>query len=246
MDNYEYCIQYALNLSKDNSFSILDYGCGTGKIVAELQKKGVNAFGCDVFYDAADYSKKLPDGFMDDVILKMEEGRIPFPSNSFDLVINNQVLEHVQDLNLVLSELQRVLKPGGRVLSLFPYKGVWREGHCGIPFLHWFPKGSKVKIFYALVLRLLGLGHYKKKKSYYQWSKDFCEWLDKWTYYRSYSEIRGSFSTYFTPFEHIEGDWLDRRLEKRLSWAKKLPVILKNIIVWKLGGLVIVCRKRCS
>jgi len=59
----------------------------------------------------------------------MDGDRTPFVTGSFDLVINNQVLEHVTDLDVVVHEIARVLKPGGSCLSLFPDKGVWREGH---------------------------------------------------------------------------------------------------------------------
>ncbi len=47
-------------------------------------------------------------------------------------------MEHVDDLNFTLSELARVFKPSGKVLTLFPSAEVIREGHCGIPFAHWF------------------------------------------------------------------------------------------------------------
>ena len=45
-----------------------------------------------------------------------EDGRLDFPDASFDLVVNNMVFEHVEDLDAVLAEIQRVLKPGGRIL----------------------------------------------------------------------------------------------------------------------------------
>lgn len=244
MDNYEYCSQYALNLSKDRPFKVLDYGCGSGKIVAGLREQGVEAYGCDVFYGGSDLSTKVPSDLMGDVILKMEDGCIPFPSEFFDLVINNQVLEHVEDLNFVLFEIQRVVKKGGKALCLFPDRSVWREGHCGIPFLHWFPKGNKMKIFYAMFLRMLGLGNYKKKKSPYQWSKDFCGWLDKWTYYRPYKEIMQSFETKFTDIRHIEDDWLDKRLEDKKYWPRWFPKKVKQMITRKLGGMVFVCAKK--
>ncbi len=38
---------------------------------------------------------------------------LTFPDNSFDVVINSDVLEHVADLDKALSEIRRVLKPGG-------------------------------------------------------------------------------------------------------------------------------------
>ena len=38
---------------------------------------------------------------------------IPFPADSFDLVIANMMLDHVPDLPKALREVQRVLRPGG-------------------------------------------------------------------------------------------------------------------------------------
>jgi ubiquinone/menaquinone biosynthesis C-methylase UbiE len=42
--------------------------------------------------------------------------KLPFPDESFDLVVCLDVLEHVMDPAMVLSEVHRVLKPGGKVL----------------------------------------------------------------------------------------------------------------------------------
>ena len=56
-------------------------------------------------------------------------------------------------------EIHRVLKPGGTVLSIFPSRDVFREGHIGIPFSHWFPKGSRVRFYYTWALRAGGPGH---------------------------------------------------------------------------------------
>jgi 2-polyprenyl-3-methyl-5-hydroxy-6-metoxy-1,4-benzoquinol methylase len=42
------------------------------------------------------------------------------------------VLEHVEDFDVVLRAMNRVLKPGGMVLSIFPDRSVWRQGHAGI------------------------------------------------------------------------------------------------------------------
>lgn len=44
------------------------------------------------------------------------EGTVPLPDRSFDLVLSTQVLEHVPDPALYLSECRRVLKPGGHVV----------------------------------------------------------------------------------------------------------------------------------
>ncbi len=45
----------------------------------------------------------------------------PLASESFDVVFSSQVLEHVEDLSQTLSEIDRVLKPGGSVVLSFPF-----------------------------------------------------------------------------------------------------------------------------
>ena len=43
----------------------------------------------------------------------MDVQKIPFPENTFDVIFCNHIMEHVEDVNLSLSELYRVLKPEG-------------------------------------------------------------------------------------------------------------------------------------
>lgn len=244
MDNYEFCATYIKQNMSAANFDVLDYGCGVGKIVTKLSEKGINAKGCDVFYKGGDRSKLVPTDLWEQKIKKMENGLIPFPDNSFDFVVNNQVFEHVENIDLALSEINRVLRPGGQVLSLFPDRGVWGEGHCGIPFLHWFPKGSRVRVFYAAFLRTIGLGYVKGKKSIWQWSQDFCVYLDKWTWYRSNAEINAAFGQYFSNLTGIEDLWLKMRLEHKAVWVGWLPKCIRQCLVRKIGGRVFVCTKK--
>lgn len=237
-------MQWVLDRYPGMDVQILDYGCGSGAIVKELRKAGKSAFGCDVFYEGGDYSDAVDRELLDDGIIKRMEGdAIPFESAGFDVVINNQVMEHVQDLEAVLAEIHRVLRPGGVLLSLFPDKGVWREGHCGIPFLHWFPKKSRPRIYYAAFWRMLGFGYNKGSKSVLQWSRDTCEWLDSWTYYRSRHEIGAAYGACFDKIRHIEDYWLWLRLNRNRTPIAILPSWLQRFIVAKLGCMVFEARK---
>jgi SAM-dependent methyltransferase len=218
---------------------ILDYGCGAGTIVGNLRQKTLDAFGCDVFYEGGDRSGRVnPEYFKNRIIRKIENGKIPFEDASFDLVINNQVFEHVEDLDAVLAEVARVLKPGGQVLSLFPDASVIREGHCGIPFLHWFPKSSRPRVYYAALLRSLGLGYHKGDKSIMAWSHDFCLWLDNWTHYRSLREIHRLYAKHHLTVEHIEDDWLRTRWPKLTVYQAFVPDSAQRLFARKLGCLV--------
>ena len=243
MNNYEYCAQWVCRTAAGLPVTVLDYGCGAGETIRELENRDVQAFGCDVFYEGGDYSHDVPKEWLGTRIRRIEGGRIPYPDAHFDLIVNNQVMEHVEDLDGVLREMHRVLKPGGKVLSIFPDRGVWREGHCGIPLLHRFPKRSAARVYYAALLRILGFGRFTENKTIMRWSRDFCEWLDEWTFYRPYPELAANFAAYFSRLEHLESDWLVTRLGPRARFVSWCPAPLQRLVVSKLSGRVFVCTK---
>lgn len=239
MNNYEFCASY-IEASTSPGAVILDYGCGSGTIIRLLQARQRTALGCDVFYEGGDYSSVILPQELGTTIFRMDADRIPFPDNYFDFIVSNQVLEHVPDLDVTIEEMARVLKPGGTVLSVFPYKGVWREGHCGVPFLHWFPRGSRVRLYYAYLARCCGLGFHTKGKSKWEWAQDFCDWLDRWTHYRTYNEIRHAFRARLSEPQHLEQVYLSARLG---SPVRFLPSPVLKFITWRLGSLVFTSTK---
>lgn len=252
MNNYQFCVHWVLAQARSQGQTqaarsrvrVLDYGCGAGQIVQALRENGIDAYGCDVFFEGADYSALFDTPLYRQSMRRIEaDGRIPFDDDSFDFIVSNQVMEHVQDIDRVLSEMRRVLKPGGKVLSLFPDKDVWREGHCGIPFLHWFPKGSRARVYYAAALRTLGLGYNKGDKPPLRWSEEFCDWLDQWTCYRAGSEIDRCYRNYFVKETDLEGYWLARRLERLGPAGHWIPEPARRIVARKLGGRAFVVGK---
>jgi SAM-dependent methyltransferase len=239
MNNYEFCAEYAAKKLVHGG-KMLDYGCGDGTIVNLARAKGVDAYGCDVFYEGGDYSTQIKPDEFGKTIFRMENETIPFGADVFDLVISNQVLEHVQNLDHVLSEISRVLKPGGSVLSLFPDRGVWREGHCGVPLLHWFPKRSRTRVYYAEAFRLAGFGYFTSGKPPRLWAEDICKWLDDWTFYRPYDEIRELFERHFSGLHHLEAEWLVQRVGNK---SKLLPKAVRSMVARKLGHLTFEVQK---
>ncbi len=242
MSNYDFCTQWAIDNADSRQIRVLDYGCGGGEIVKLLRAQAVEAFGCDPFYGATTYSELENSALLGTAILKMEEDKIPFPDNYFDFLVSNQVIEHVEDLDKTLAEFQRVLKPGGQFLTIFPDKSTWREGHCEIPFLHWFPKQSTPRVYYALLLRSLGMGSFKGDKSPMQWSQDICIWLDNWTHYRTPAEIHDRYSARFSDVRSIEVDLLQKRLGSRYHRISWLPKYFQQLLTRKFAGRAIVAR----
>lgn len=64
-------------------------------------------------YVVSEYFDDMPRGGVRDGIRNENLESLTFPDGAFDVVVNSDVLEHVADLDLTLSEIRRVLKPGG-------------------------------------------------------------------------------------------------------------------------------------
>lgn len=101
---------------------VLDYGCGSGFIVGQLQTRGYDACGTDISREAIEYGTSQ--GIKN---LHSTNGiEVDFPDESFDLILAMDVVEHIKDDNLVIKELERLLKPNGHLIITVPaYQWMW-------------------------------------------------------------------------------------------------------------------------
>lgn len=95
---------------------VLDLGCGRGEVTAELLKRGARPAAIDYARDAVELTHDLVRGSA--LVAQADAVHLPFPSRSFDAVLLGDVIEHIPwDLaSQALSEVERVLVPGGRAL----------------------------------------------------------------------------------------------------------------------------------
>jgi ubiquinone/menaquinone biosynthesis C-methylase UbiE len=94
----------------------LDLGCGDGRLSALLDAEGLTlADVSDVALDRA--ARRLPGAR---VVALDPDAPLPLPDNAFDLVLCAETIEHVRDVQLLLSEARRVLRPGGRLAVTTP------------------------------------------------------------------------------------------------------------------------------
>jgi SAM-dependent methyltransferase len=94
---------------------ILDVGCGTGANLLMLSKYG-DAEGVDISEDALSFCRERG---LEKVKLGAGE-ELPYDNGTFDLVTAFDVVEHMDDDLAGLSEMRRVLRPGGKVLLFVP------------------------------------------------------------------------------------------------------------------------------
>jgi SAM-dependent methyltransferase len=170
---------------------VLDFGCGAGTVVRLLRERGIDAWGADIFYAGADWDDPALRELIDAGTIRRigADGRIPFGDGTFDLVISDQVLEHVEDLPGTLREIDRVLKSGGISYHHFPTRDGLREGHIGIPLAHRFKPG-RLRFAWTLTLRRAGLGvHKAERPDPADWTRWKLEWIDRFCFYRSNAEI---------------------------------------------------------
>ncbi len=95
--------------------SVLEIGCGTGKNTALLAQISEHVRALDFSEGLMDQAKdKLRADNIDFVIADITQSW-PCEKRSFDLLVCNLVLEHIQDLSFVFSEASRVLVDAGRM-----------------------------------------------------------------------------------------------------------------------------------
>jgi ubiquinone/menaquinone biosynthesis C-methylase UbiE len=139
--------------------AVLDFGCGEGRMVYALRKLGYRAFGTDIAPPSGDAERLIRADRLCRPreqplrLIHAEDYKIPFDNESFDFVVSWDVMEHVQHHAEALSEINRVLKRGGRSLHFFPSRYCILEPHIGVPL------GTVLQGYsYLYLWALLGLG----------------------------------------------------------------------------------------
>lgn len=129
----------------------LDVGCGIGVYLERFRQESWASFGVDL--DWQSLSEATAQGRP--VAASVAE-RLPFPDNTFGVVLLQEVIEHFADDAQALAEAVRVLRPGGRAYifapnRLYPFEthGVYWRGryHFGtIPLVGYLPNALRDKL----------------------------------------------------------------------------------------------------
>jgi SAM-dependent methyltransferase len=112
---------------------MLDVGTGSGTIASYFRSRVTALNSVDVVDERTD---------TDFDFRLIESEVLPFEDAAFDVAISNHVVEHVDDPQLHLDEIGRVLRPGGVCYIATPNKLWPMEPHFDLPFLAWLPSPS--------------------------------------------------------------------------------------------------------
>jgi len=134
---------------KLSELSLLEVGSSTGIICNELAKRFKKVVGIDIDKDGVKYAKKKYK--RRNLTFKIGDAmNTGFKNDVFDVVVCAQVYEHVPDDVKLMSEIHRILKPGG-VCYFAALNRLWPiEPHHNLLFLSWLPKSvgnPYVKLF---------------------------------------------------------------------------------------------------
>ncbi len=130
---------------------ILDVGCGVGAFVTRLREFSGEVYGVDIDED------RVREGAAQVPNLALSVGEyLPFASNTFDVVLLHEVIEHVTDDLETLREVARVLNSGGRAAvfcpnRLYPFEthGVFlgkRYVFGNVPLVNWLPDALRDRL----------------------------------------------------------------------------------------------------
>jgi SAM-dependent methyltransferase len=133
---------------------VLDLGCGLGEFARAFARRGARALGTDIatsrLAEARQRVKNDPAAAGVEGFMAAAGEHLPFRTGSLDLIVLNEVIEHVDDDRKTLHEIARALRPGGICVlyapnRLYPFEthGIYigqRYVFGNIPFVNWLPR----------------------------------------------------------------------------------------------------------
>jgi SAM-dependent methyltransferase len=105
---------------------LLDVGCGTGDMAAVFARHGWDVSAVEPSARAAEYARAMG---IDTVTGTVAQA--PWPPGSFDAILFNHSLEHIDDPAYALAQAARLLRPGGLAAIAVPNFGSWHRRAFG-------------------------------------------------------------------------------------------------------------------
>lgn len=111
---------------------VLDIGTGAGVIASDIAARAKSVTSVDLHDE-----RRVTKGYRFE---QVSDEHLPFPDASFDVVVNNHVIEHVPNQQGQVDEIARVLRPGGLMYLATPNKFGPMDPHYKLPLISWLPR----------------------------------------------------------------------------------------------------------
>lgn len=181
--------KYKLATNGMHKGKVLDIGCGVGDFLCLMEKQGWETIGIEPSEEAKEIAEKR----LDHKVLKPEDFQ-NLETQSLDLITMWHVLEHVDDLKEEIHQIERVLKPKGRLVLALPnfksYDAQFYNIHWAaydVPrHLNHFCKESIVKIFKNSELELVNTDKLR-------WDAYYISYMSETFKHHRFPLVRGAF-----------------------------------------------------
>ena len=225
--------------------AILDAGCGDGRLLALI---GDTLPSVRSGFDSADYGLQTSDvvGSLagDDAEIRTTnpDGSWPFADGEFDVVVSNQVCEHVADLETFCAENARVLKPGGFGVHAFPLRHMLVEPHMLLPLVHRV-RDHTLRAWLIAGFSRLGLGIYRTQArpagvSLEEFATVHADYSRTFTTYRTWRQVCDVFHRHGLRVSYRHTSTLAQRGLSRMAGRERPGRLLPPLVEAGLFPLV--------
>lgn len=191
--------------------------------MAWLCSQGWDAWGADIVERYLERGRPFFEerGLDADRLRLIAGPELPFDGDSFDIVLSDQVIEHVEDLGAFVRGIDRVSRHGSEGLHVFP--ATWRpvEPHLRTPFVHWLPKGrarrAAIRAAVSLNLTVPHFSDYSPTER----SEIYSTFSETETFYRLRRSVAGAFQSmgFATDLSSVAREKVALRLPARVPAA---------------------------
>jgi SAM-dependent methyltransferase len=235
--NFNFLYKKLLQYNEKSDLRILDFGCGNGDFIHYLRENGIKCDGADTF--SGMYSiwedearNKCSEGSS---IYKIEDNFINVKDSYYDLVVSNQVFEHIQFPKDSFIEINRILKPNGKLIALFPVYETIFEPHAKLYFAHYL-KSKNIQFIYFYICALFGIGNLLKDKSSMENAKNIQNILNLYCFNHRIKDINNLAETIFSsPVQYLNSSYLIHKL----GFVSIPRFFSLSLIQYILGGLAV-------
>lgn len=130
---------------------VLDLGCGTGRHLVYLAKKGFEVYGIDIAEEGIKQAKQWLKSEKLNANLKIGSiyKRLPYEDGFFDAVISTYTIHHqkIENIRKTIREIERILKPGGLIFVTFR-KRKFRKFYPGLTIIE---RHGQQKVNYRVI-----------------------------------------------------------------------------------------------